>query len=104
MKQRHTERASRREMFIHTPSLHNTEASVSGQSNTSLLCTTTMPTPAGDPASPLLYTAANPLSRSQRLLWEVEHVAGAKMSSLLAGGQLICVENRPWQAGKAAVS
>lgn len=63
-----------------------------------------MPTPAGDPASPLLYTAANPLSRSQRLLWKVEHVAGAKMSSLLAGGQLISVENRPWQAGKAAVS
>lgn len=63
-----------------------------------------MPTPAGDPASPPLYTAVNPLSRSQRLLWKVEHAAGAKVSALLAGGQLICVENRPWQEGKAAVS
>lgn len=91
-------------MFIHTPSLHNTEASVSGHGNTSLFCATTMPSPAGDPASPLLYTDVNPLSRSQRLLWKVEHAARAKMSALLAGGQLICVENRPWQAGKAAVS
>lgn len=88
-------------MFIHTPSLHKTEASVSGQSNTSMLCPTTMPTPAGDPPFP---SAANPLSLSQRLLWKVGHAAGAKMSALLAGGQLICVEKRPWQAGKAAVS
>lgn len=91
-------------MFIHNPSFHKTEAKVSGQSSTSLLCTTTMPTPAGDPAFPLLYTAANLLSRSQRLLWKVEHAARAKMSALLAGGQLICVENRPWQKGKVAVS
>lgn len=26
------------------------------------------------------------------------------MSALQAGGQLICVENRPWQQGKAAVT
>lgn len=91
-------------MFIHTTSLHNTEASVSGYSHTSLLCTTIIPTPAGDPASPLLYTAANPLSRAQRPLCKVEHAARAKMSALQAGGQLICVENMPWQGGKAAVS
>lgn len=90
-----------KKVFIQTPSLYNTEGSVSGHSNTILLSTTTIPTPAGDPASPPLYTAVNPLSRSQRLLSKVEHAAGAKVSALLAGGQLICVENRPWQEGKA---
>lgn len=95
--------ASHKKKDVHSCCI-NTEASVSGQSNTSLLSSTTMPTPAGDPASPLLYTAANPLSHSQRLLWKVEHEARAKMSALLAGGQLICVENRPWQEGKVAMS
>lgn len=90
-------------MFIHTPSQQDMEASA-GQSHTTLLCGPTMPTLAGDPGSSLLYTAANPLSHSQRLLWKVEHAVGAKMSALLARGQLICVENRPWQTGKAAVS
>lgn len=53
---------------------------------------------------PVLYTAANPLSPAQRLLWKVEHAPRAKMSVLPAGGRLICIwkKRRPWQAGKAA--
>lgn len=84
------------EKDVHSPYTpqYNTDTHFAGQSDTSLHCCPTVPTPAGDPASPLLYTAANPLSCSQRLLWKLKHEAGAKMSALLAGGQLICVENR----------